>query len=449
MKKLFGTDGVRGLANTPPMTPELAMALGQAIAFRFKHEKTARRIIIGKDTRLSSYMLEQAMAAGICSMGSNAVFTGPLPTPAVAFLTKAMRAEAGVMISASHNPYNDNGIKFFDRDGFKLSDEAELEIENFVENKLADRHRPTGADIGKAYRIDDAQGRYIEFVKRTFPKNLTLDGLRIVVDCANGSAYKIAPNVLWELGAEVIPIGVHPSGVNINHKCGAVAPEEMCSQVVKHKAHLGLALDGDADRVVMSDETGSLIDGDQIIAMCALELLSVGLLKNKTIVGTVLTNMGVENYLKERGIALTRTTVGDRYIIEEMRKHGLSLGGEPSGHVIFSNHTTTGDGIIAALQVLASMVKVKSPLSHLVAGIPLYPQVQQNIRVKERKPLDQVPAIYAAVQELNKRLNNLGRTVIRYSGTEPLLRLMIEGKDESMIQKELSALAQVVEKHLA
>lgn len=448
MKKLFGTDGVRGLANVTPMTPEMALALGQAIAYHFKHEKTTRRIIIGKDTRRSSYMLEQAMAAGICSMGSNAVLTGPLPSPAVAFLTKAMRADAGVMISASHNPYYDNGIKFFDQDGFKLSDEVELELEAFVENKMNGVKRPTGQEVGKAYRIEDAQGRYIEFVKRTFPKTLTLDGLKIVLDCAHGSAYKIGPNALWELGAEVVPVGVSPNGMNINDRCGAVSPEDLRKVVVDNKAHVGIALDGDADRLVMCDEKGDLIDGDQVIAICALELKAAGLLKSHKVVGTILTNMGVENYLKERGIGMVRTPVGDRYIIEEMRKSKLSLGGEPSGHVIFSTHTTTGDGLVAALQVLANMIKSGLRLSELAHNIPLYPQVQQNLRVKERRRLEDIPAIQEAIMALNGRLNLQGRTVIRYSGTEPLLRLMIEGKDETVIRKELKSLVKVLEQNL-
>lgn len=448
MKKLFGTDGVRGLANVHPMTPEMALTLGQAIAYHFKNAKTTRRIIIGKDTRRSSYMLEQAMAAGICSMGSNAVLTGPLPTPAVAFLTKAMRADAGVMISASHNAYDDNGIKFFDRDGFKLSDDVELELEKYVEGALSVIKRPTGAAIGKAYRVEDAQGRYIEFVKRTFPKRLTLDGLKVVIDCAHGSAYKIAPHVLWELGAEVIPIGVSPDGTNINEKCGAVHPEELCRKVVEHKAHVGFALDGDADRVAMCDETGRLIDGDQVIAICAVEMLAAGTLKNPSVVGTVLTNMGVENYLKGKGIAMTRTRVGDRYIIEEMRKNQVVLGGEPSGHVIFSRHTTTGDGLIAALQVLTGMINSGEPLSRLAAGIPIYPQVVKNIRVKEKKPLEDIPEIRSAIDGLHDRLNGSGRAVIRYSGTEPLLRLMIEGSDNAVIERELDALAKLVERKL-
>ncbi len=448
MKKIFGTDGVRGLANEAPMTPEFAMALGQAIAHHFKHEKTTHRILIGKDTRRSSYMLEQAMAAGICSMGSQAVFTGPIPTPGVAFLTKAMRADAGVMISASHNPFYDNGIKFFDRDGFKLSDAVEFQLEEFMQNELPKFKRPTGKEIGHAYRIEDAQGRYSEWVKRTFPKSLTLDGLKIVVDCAHGAAYKIAPTVLWELGAEVIPVGVKPNGTNINEKCGAMHPEELSRQVKEQKADFGIALDGDADRVVMCDENGEVIDGDKVIALCALQMQADDLLNDNKIVGTILTNMGVEVFLKARGIDLVRTSVGDRYIIEEMRKNDLSLGGEPSGHVIFANHTTTGDGLIAALQVVACLIKAQVPLSKLVSGIPLYPQVQKNIMIKKRKPLADIPALQTALQAVDLRLGSEGRTIVRYSGTEPLLRLMIEGRDQSTIQNELLTLIKVVEENL-
>ncbi len=448
MTKLFGTDGVRGLANQWPMTPEIALALGQAIAHHFQDKKSTRRIIIGKDTRRSSYMLEQAMAAGICSMGCTAIFTGPLPTPGVAFLTKAMRADAGVMISASHNRFEDNGIKFFDANGFKLSDEAQSQIENFVKNCMQGIERPVGEKIGNAYRIDDAQGRYIEFVKRAFAKDLTLEGLKIVVDCAHGASYKIAPQVLWELGAEVLPIGVNPNGMNINKERGAIDPLAMCRYVKQKQAHLGIALDGDADRVVLCDENGSLVDGDQVIALCALAMKNDGTLEQNTVVGTIMTNMGVEDYLKTQGIALQRTAVGDRYIIEKMRELQVSLGGEPSGHVIFSQHTTTGDGLLAALQVLAYMVRHKASLSDLVRSIPLYPQVTANIRVKNRVPLENIKLLQAAFSEIQKRLQGKGRTVVRYSGTEPLLRLMVEGQDAVLIQKELDLLKNLVEGEL-
>ena len=448
MKKLFGTDGVRGLANVWPMTPEIAMALGQAIADYFQHQHSTRRIIIGKDTRRSSYMLEQAMAAGICSMGSTAIFTGPLPTPGVAFLTKAMRADAGVMISASHNCFEDNGIKFFDPNGFKLSDEIQTQIEQFVALKMEGVERPTGDKIGNAYRIDDAQGRYIEFVKRAFAKDLTLEGLKIVIDCAHGAAYKLAPKILWELGAEVLPIGVNPNGTNINKERGATAPQTMQRYVKQQGAHLGIALDGDADRVVMCDEDGELIDGDKVIALCALSMKSEGLLANNAVVGTIMTNLGVENFLKEQGIKLHRTAVGDRYIIEKMRELQICLGGEPSGHVIFSRHTTTGDGLVAALQVLACVVRNKVKLSELVRKIPHYPQVSASIHVKQKPPLAESQPIQAALIEIENRLAGKGRTVVRYSGTEPVLRLMIEGQDQTLIQNELEKLQLVVEKQL-
>ncbi len=448
MKKLFGTDGVRGRANQFPITPEIALALGQAVARYFHHKNTTHRVVIGKDTRRSSYMIELAMAAGVCSMGSNAVLLGPISTPGVAFLTKAMRADAGVMISASHNPYEDNGIKFFDRDGFKLSDEVELKLEALIDQPISDDERPVGESIGKAYRVEDALGRYIEFVKRTFPKSLDLEGLKIVVDCANGAAYKLAPLALWELGAEVISCGVKPNGTNINENCGALHPEEMAKLVRENQAHLGIALDGDADRVILCDENGKVIDGDQLIALCALELKGQDKLANNRIVGTIMTNMGVENYLKEQGIEVVRTQVGDCYIIEKMRAEGIKLGGEPSGHIIFSKHTTTGDGLIAALQVLATMVKAKKKLSELVTDIPMYPQVSAKISVTEKKPLDKIPQMTKAIELAHSRLKNKGRTVIRYSGTEPVLRLMIEGENPVIIKTELDELVKVAKSNL-
>lgn len=448
MQKLFGTDGVRGLANQWPMTPEVALALGQAIAYHFQHRESSRRIIIGKDTRRSSYMLEQAIGSGVCSMGCTAIFTGPLPTPGVAFLTKAMRADAGVMISASHNRFEDNGIKFFDPNGYKLSDEIQDEIVRFVENKMLGVDRPVGEKIGNAYRVEDAQGRYIEFVKRAFAKDLTLEGLKVVVDCAHGAAYKIAPKVLWELGAEVAPIGVNPNGLNINKDRGATNPKTMQRYLKEQKAHVGIALDGDADRVVMCDENGNLIDGDKVIALCALSLKNDGILDHDAIVGTIMTNMGVENYLKDQGIHLYRTAVGDRYIIEKMREKQVCLGGEPSGHVIFSRHTTTGDGLVAALQVLACVVRSGLKLSELVKTIPLYPQVNSSIPVKHKTPLHEVTLLQKALHETETRLHGKGRTVVRYSGTESVLRLMIEGQDEKLIQTELEGLQRVVQAQL-
>lgn len=447
-KKLFGTDGVRGTANRYPMTPEVALSLGQAIASYFRHEKTTHRIVIGKDTRRSSYMIEFAIAAGVCSMGSNAVLLGPTATPGVAFITKAMRADAGIMISASHNPFEDNGIKFFNRDGYKLSDQTEMEIQKLVETGFEGDQRPIGEDVGKAFRVEDALGRYVEFVKLSFPKTLTLDGLKIVIDCAHGAAYKSAPMVLWELGAEVVSLGIKPNGTNINLDCGALFPQTMADEVKRQKANIGIALDGDADRVILCDENGTLIDGDQAIALCAMALAEEGLLQKKKIVGTIMTNMGVENYLKELGFEMVRTAVGDRYITEEMIKHGYQLGGEPSGHIIFADHGTTGDGLVAALQVLARMVKSGRKLSELVREIPLYPQVSAAIRVKEKRPLTDLPQLSAAITDLETRLKGKGRAVVRYSGTEPVLRLMIEGENQKLIQSELDILTKIAEKNL-
>lgn len=449
MRKLFGTDGVRGKANIYPMTPEIALRLGQAIAKFFQHQNNTHRIVIGKDTRRSSYMLELAIATGVCSMGSEAVFLGPISTPGVAFITKSMRADAGIMISASHNQFDDNGIKFFDHDGFKLSDDFELQIEKMVEEGIPDEERPVGAQLGKAFRVDDAIGRYVEFVKRTFPKTHSLDGLKIVVDCANGAAYKIAPMILWELGAEIVPFAVNPNGTNINQDCGALYPQKMAELVRQHGAHLGIALDGDADRVTMADEHGNIIDGDRVIALCAVEWNDAGMLPQNKLVGTIMTNMGVENYLNSHGITLVRTQVGDRYIIEKMRAEDIKMGGEPSGHIIFSRHTTTGDGLIAALQVLAAVVKSGRKLSELVADIPLYPQVQTKIHVKEKKALEDVPQLLDAIRKTESRLNNLGRTVVRFSGTEPVLRLMIEGQDQNKIQAELDELARIATTNLS
>ena len=448
-KRLFGTDGVRGLANHYPMTPEMAMSLGQAIAYHFKQEKPQNKIIIGKDTRQSSYMLEQAIAAGVCSMGSSAVLTGPLPTPAVGFLAKAMRADAGIMISASHNFFQDNGIKFFDQDGYKLSDEIELELEEFIFSKMIQVKRPVGEEIGKAKRIDDAQGRYIEFVKSTFPKSYTLERLRVVIDCAHGAAYRVAPAILQELGASVIAIGIKPNGININSGCGTTDTRLLQETVIKHKAHVGIALDGDADRVILCDEKGVVIDGDKVVAICAQQLMPNGKGIAKKVVGTIMTNMGVENYLREKGIELVRTKVGDRYIIERMREENIILGGEPSGHIIFSQYTTTGDGLLVGLQVIANMLKLKAKLSELASQIPLYPQVQQNVHVKSKLPIENFPEISDALSSLEKRFKDSCRAIVRYSGTEPVLRLMIEGKDKTLIQKELQTLSEIVQRKLA
>jgi len=376
MKKLFGTDGVRGVANVHPMTTEMAMQLGRAAAYIFKSSGPRRhRIVIGKDTRLSGYMLESALLAGICSMGVDVLLVGPLPTPGIANITKSMRADAGVVISASHNAFQDNGIKFFSADGFKLPDEIELKIEKLIDSKKIDSLRPTATEVGKAFRIDDAAGRYIVFLKNSFPADLDLSGLKIVLDCANGAAYKVAPAVFEELGAEVIPLGVRPNGSNINAGCGSLHPEVISEAVKQHQAHIGIALDGDADRVIVCDEFGNEVNGDQIMAICATDMLARKTLKKKTLVATVMSNMGLDIALRKAGGKIIKTAVGDRYVVEEMRKGGYNLGGEQSGHLIFLDNNTTGDGVLAALQLLAVMRRREKPLSELAEVMIPLPQV--------------------------------------------------------------------------
>lgn len=448
MRKLFGTDGVRGIANMYPMTAEIAMQLGRAIAYVFKKEPRRHKIVIGKDTRLSGYMLETAMAAGICSMGVDVMLVGPLPTPGIAFITSSMRADAGVVISASHNPYQDNGIKFFSRDGFKLPDKLERQIEDFIFKNNEPSHRPTASDIGKAYRIDDAIGRYVVFAKNTFPKELTLDGLKIAVDCANGAAYKVAPEVFYELGAEVFPIGVKPDGENINDRCGSLYPEAVAKLVKEKKADIGIALDGDGDRIILVDEKGRVLDGDYLMAIAAANMLKQGTLKNKTLVTTIMSNMGIEEAVKKAGGRVVRTQVGDRYVTEEMLKGGYNLGGEQSGHIIFMDHTTTGDGIISALQVLAIMVKENKRLSELAAVMRTYPQVLINVKVKEKKDLTKNPQIAKRIKEIENKLIGNGRLSVRYSGTEPLARVMLEGKDIKEIKTMAKYIADAIEKEL-
>lgn len=447
-KKLFGTDGIRGLANRHPMTPEIALSLGEAIAFYFSRKQGGGRIVIGKDTRRSSYMFEYALSAGISSMGSQAILTGPLPTPGIAFLTTAMRADAGVVISASHNPFSDNGIKFFDRDGFKLPDEVELQMEEFIFAAPDDSKKPTGGEIGRAYRIEDAVGRYAEFLKSTFPKHLTLKGLKIVVDCAHGAAYHVAPLTLKEMDAEVISLGIAPNGTNINESCGAMHPDNLAALVKKEKADIGIALDGDADRVILCDEKGNLLDGDQILAICAIDRKKEKRLKKNTVVGTIMSNIGLEIFLNEHSLKLIRTDVGDRAISEKMRQKGYALGGEPSGHIIFMDLSTTGDGLIAALQVLALMIKTGKSLSALAHQVPLYPQLFRNIPIKVRKDLAKVPSLQKEISHVEKQLKGKGRVVLRYSGTEPLLRLMIEGENESLVKRNLDRLSGCIEAHL-
>lgn len=447
-KKLFGTDGVRGVANVYPMTVEMAMQLGRAIAHVFKKEPRRHKIVIGKDTRLSGYMLENAMVAGICSMGVDVMLVGPLPTPGIAFITSSMRADAGVVISASHNPYQDNGIKFFSKDGFKLPDELEAEIEEFIFNNNEPSHRPTASDIGKAYRIDDAIGRYVVFAKNTFPKELMLNGLKIVVDCAHGACYRVAPEVFYELGADVFPIGVHPDGENINQGCGSLYPYRLTEVVKEKRADIGIALDGDGDRLILVDENGIVRDGDYIMAICAGRMIRENKLAKNTLVTTVMSNMGLDEAVKSAGGNLVRVGVGDRYVVEEMLIGGYNLGGEQSGHLIFLDHTTTGDGIISALQVLSIMVKEEQRLSELSKIICLFPQVLLNVKVREKKPMKDIPIVLECIKEVENKLSGKGRVFVRYSGTEPLARIMIEGKDEKTIKGMADYIAQAIEKEI-
>lgn len=448
MKKLFGTDGIRGVANQYPMTAEVALAVGRSLSHVFKKAQRPR-ILIGKDTRLSCYMIETAMAAGMCSMGADVFLMGPMPTPGIAFLIQAMRADAGVVISASHNSFEDNGIKIFCRHGFKLPDYLEEKIENLVISGEIDHFRPTAGDVGRVARIDDARGRYIEFLKSTFPKNLSLEGLKIVVDCANGATYKIAPIVLEELGAEVIIMGDRPNGRNINKGVGAVYPEHMAKRVIEEKAQVGIALDGDGDRVIFADEKGSVVDGDATLAICAEELIRKGVLKEKTVVATVMSNQGLDEYLAPSGGKVIRAQVGDRYVVEAMREKGCNFGGEASGHLVFLDHSTTGDGLIAALQVFSLMVSRESTLSKIVSKYEAYPQVLKNIKVRERKDLELFPDLQTMIRSFEKSLGTQGRLLIRYSGTEPVVRIMAEGKEELIIKKMVQDLCSCIERNLA
>jgi phosphoglucosamine mutase len=448
MRKLFGTDGVRGVANLDPMTSEMAMQLGRAAAHLFMRRSGRHQIVIGKDTRISGYMLESALTSGICSMGVDVLLVGPMPTPAIAFLTRSLRADAGVMISASHNPYQDNGIKFFSNDGFKLPDEMEARIEGLIVSNEIAHLRPTADAIGKAYRIDDAEGRYIEFVKRSLPKELDFQGITVVVDCANGAAYKVAPTVLRELGAKVEVIGNNPDGMNINAGCGAVHPQLLQKAVIEQRAQLGVALDGDADRAIFVCEQGRIVDGDHIMAMLALDLHRQGKLAKQTIVGTVMSNFGLELAMTKAGIALARTAVGDRYLLERMSSEGFNFGGEQSGHFIFLDHNTTGDGLISALQVLSLMKRTGKPLSELAHAMTAMPQILVNVNVSQKPNLDSVPELQRAIQDSEQRLNGSGRVLVRYSGTEPLLRVMVEGECDEQIREVANYLVDVVKVHL-
>lgn len=444
MGKLFGTDGVRGVANKEPMTSEIALRLGRAIAYQCRSHSGRHRIVVGKDTRLSGYMLENAMVAGICSMGVDALVIGPLPTPGIAFITQSMRADAGVVISASHNHFQDNGIKFFQRDGTKLPDDQENQMESLIFSDHLDQLQPTADKVGKAFRIDDAKGRYIVFTKETFPKDLTLEGFRIVLDCANGAAYKVAPTVLSELGAEVMTIGVEPDGKNINDHCGSQHPEKMISLIKESGAQIGIALDGDGDRVIFADEQGNVVDGDAVMALCAREMIRQDRLPHNTVVATVMSNIGLEISLKEVGGKILRTDVGDRYVAEEMRRTGVMLGGEQSGHIIFREFITTGDGIITALQVLAIMKHTGKPLSQLAGQLKLMPQVLRNVPVEQKTPVEEIPALQERMERIQKELGENGRILVRYSGTEPLLRIMLEGPDPDRIEAYAAELAETV-----
>jgi phosphoglucosamine mutase len=440
--RLFGTDGVRGVANLDPMTPEIALKIGQAaVSVACKGLKHPPRVLIGKDTRLSGYMIETALASGICSMGGDVMLSGPIPTPAVAHLTTSMRADLGIVISASHNPFQDNGIKIFGRDGFKLDDDLEAQIEGIVRGRVPLPARKTGPGIGQAFKVDDARGRYVAFAKNTFPRTISLEGLTLVIDAAHGAAYRVAPAVFAELGASVRSIGVQPDGVNINEGVGALHPDKARAEVVRSSAHMGIALDGDADRVILIDEHGQVIDGDSVLAMCALELAETGLLRKSTVVATVMSNLGLERALAERKIKLVRTAVGDRNVVDAMRQGGLNLGGEQSGHLVFLDHASTGDGIVAALQVLALMIRKEKPLSELAAqAMVRVPQVLLSVTLPRRRPIEEMKKLQAVMRSVSRALGRRGRILVRWSGTEPKLRVMIEGENESVIREQAASL---------
>lgn len=446
VRKLFGTDGVRGKANQYPMTAEIALKLGIAAGSLFKRGDHRRQVVIGKDTRLSGYMIETALTAGFTAVGMDVLLLGPMPTPAVAMLTRSMRADLGVVISASHNPYEDNGIKFFGPDGYKLSDEMELEIEERVFGDTKDCLAPS-SQIGQARRLDDAVGRYIEYAKNTFPRGKRLDGLKVVLDCANGASYRVAPTVLYELGAEVVAISVDPDGRNINADCGALHTDKMCEQVVKQGADIGIALDGDADRLIVCDEKGQVIDGDQILALVSREWKESGILKGNGVVTTVMSNLGLERYLKANGLKHIRTQVGDRYVVERMRTDGYNLGGEQSGHLILGEHSTTGDGLVAALQVCAAVVKERKPVSQVMHLFEPVPQLLKNVRLSDRAlaraALDS-ENVKIAIDKTERALGDNGRLLIRPSGTEPLIRIMLEGEDQAQIAAMAEEIAQAL-----
>ncbi|MEC7657253.1 MAG: phosphoglucosamine mutase [Pseudomonadota bacterium] len=443
MRKYFGTDGIRGSANTEPVTPGTVLRLAMAAGELFRRGEHRHRAVIGKDTRLSGYMLEPALVSGFIAMGMDVMLVGPMPTPAVAMLTRSLRADVGVMISASHNPYQDNGIKLFGPDGYKLSDDEEMEIELLMDSnsfELAD-----GKSLGRATRLEDAPGRYMEFVKQTFPKNLRLDGMKIVIDCAHGAAYKVAPTVFHELGADVVPVATQPDGTNINRDCGATAPETMSQQVVTHGADLGIALDGDADRLIIADEHGQILNGDQVMATIANAWHAIGNLRGGGVVATVMSNLGFERYLDGLGLELVRTAVGDRNVVDYMRTHDHNVGGEQSGHIILNDFSTTGDGLIAALQVLASVIERDRPISEVCRHFDALPQVLRNVRFNGGRPLED-DTVKEAICEGEARLSDAGRVLIRPSGTEPVIRVMAEGDDSGLVEAVVGDIVEAIEK---
>ena len=446
--RLFGTDGIRATVNKNPMTPETVLRIGMAVAHLLREKHGRNMILIGKDTRLSGYMIESALTSGICSMGMNVTLVGPLPTPGIAFLTRTLRLDAGIVISASHNPFEDNGIKFFSFEGFKLPDELEKKIEALVLDDGLLKNRPNGSDIGKAYRLDDATGRYIEYIKSTMPKGMTFEGIKIVVDCANGAAYKTTPWLLRELGADVISINDRPDGININEGCGSLHVEVLQKAVKLHKADIGIAHDGDADRTIFCDEKGRLVDGDKVMGICAVEMKRDKMLKKDTVVSTVMSNIGLDKYLEMNDIKLVRTKVGDRYVVEKMLDGGYNLGGEQSGHIVFLDHNTTGDGPLTAAQVLHMMKKRDSALSKLSQKIKLYPQILTNVEVKHFANIKTIPEIEEAIKAAEKRLEGRGRVLVRPSGTEPKIRIMVEGKDFKLIKKLSEDISRVIKEKM-
>ena len=445
----FGTDGIRGRVNAHPMTAEFTLRLGKAIGIYLRNQVGRKpRVLIGKDTRLSGYMFETALSSGLVATGVDVLLVGPLPTPAIAFLSSGMRCDVGVVISASHNPFEDNGIKLFDQDGYKFPDAVELEIEALLADDGLDRHHVYGADIGKAFRIDDALGRYSVFAKSVFPRGRTLEGKRIVIDCANGAGYKVAPEVLIELGAEVVPVNVNPDGININRDCGALNPDRMSERVLRERADVGIALDGDADRCVLCDHTGALVDGDQILAILASKMICSGALPNKSVVATVMSNLGLERYLSQLGGSLIRTQVGDRYVVESMRAGNHPLGGEQSGHIVQLQHSTTGDGLMAALSVLGSVVDAESNLHDLARVMKKYPQRLRNIRVSEKRPLEELDSVQQAIQAVENQLGSEGRVLVRYSGTEKKARVMVEGPSVEVVDLACETIGSAIQQEI-